>query len=280
MAFKSILVLLFWLCNIAASLAGQITHHAGYVTYNGDYYGGQARTSAWGVPYMNPNSRYEVSLTLVSFNGRPDGSLKSFARVGLHVFPWLYHDTKLRFFTSWRDGNSHTGCPNTNCPGFVVSNSSIIYPGQAVSPLSQYDGEDRYMTFSIRKDPATQLWTVYREDYNTSMKIGWWQKGILGGLEDKADAVQWIGFVSYLDSDTGPSMGSGHFPREGWHKAAYMADLKYFDQAGNVYIPSIYDLAMDVDRPDCYAVLPAAAFFREIGDRNKFYYGGPRGCKN
>ncbi|KAJ3691167.1 hypothetical protein LUZ61_020331 [Rhynchospora tenuis] len=112
------------------------------------------------------------------------------------------------------------------------------------------------------------------------MKIGWWQKGILGGLEDKADAVQWGGFVSYLDNDTGPSMGSGHFPQEGWHKAAYMADLKHFDQAGNVYSPSIYDLMREVDRPDCYAVLPAAAFFREIGDRHKFYYGGPRGCKN
>ncbi|KAJ4806393.1 hypothetical protein LUZ62_018959 [Rhynchospora pubera] len=180
---------------------------------------------------MNPNSRYEATLTLSSFNGSDDGPV-SFARVGLHVFPELYHDTELRLYTSWRD-------------------------------------------------PTTQLWTVYREEYyNTSLKIGWWQKGILGGLEDKADAVQWISYAYYLDNNTGPSMGSGHFPREGSHKAAYMADLKHFDQAGNVYSPNIHDLARHVDRPDCYDVLPAAAFLRELSDIHKFYYGGPRGCRN
>ncbi|KAJ4775261.1 hypothetical protein LUZ62_059518 [Rhynchospora pubera] len=279
MALKTIFILFSLSCKLVARL---LSHSAGYVTYGGEYYGGQTRMSAWGVPDINPNSLSEVSLTLVNFNGDFNGTGHiSALRVGLHVFPWLYHNNRLRFFTMWDNAAKLSApCYNTDCPGFVVANSSIIYPGQAVSPLSQYDGEDRYITFSIRKDPLTQLWTLYREDYNTSMKIGWWQKGILGGLEDKADNVQWVAYVEYPDNEAGPSMGSGHFPREGKHKAAYMADLKHFDQAGNSYSPSIYDLSGGADRPDCYTVLPAAAFWGERGDRHKFYYGGPAGCRN
>ncbi|KAJ3691087.1 hypothetical protein LUZ61_020251 [Rhynchospora tenuis] len=261
MALKSVFVLLFLSYTIAAGL---ITHRAGYVTYDGEYYGAQARISAWGVPDMNPNSSYEVSLTLINLNGDPNGGRISVLRVGLHD-----------------NAAEKTGCYNTDCPGFVVANSSAIYPGQAISPLSQYGGTDEYITFSIRKDTTTQLWTLYREDTGTSIKIGWWQKGILGGLEEKADSVQWGSFVDYPDNGAGPPMGSGHFSSEGKHKAAYMSDLKLFDQTGNgSESPNIYDLVKDVDKPDCYTALPASAFDVEYDQWHKFYYGGPAGCRN
>ena len=35
-------------------------------------------------------------------------------------------------------------------------------------------------------------------------------------------------------------MGSGHFPEEGNHKAAYMMDLKLFDKKGNSYDSPIF----------------------------------------
>ncbi|KAJ4806389.1 hypothetical protein LUZ62_018955 [Rhynchospora pubera] len=259
MALKSVFVLLFLSYTIAAGL---VAHRAGYVTYDGEYYGAQARISAWGVPDMDPNSNYEVSLSLVNFNG--NGSRISVLRVGLHD-----------------NAAKKTGCYNTDCPGFVVANSSAFYPGQAISPLSQYGETDEFITFSIRKDTATQLWTLYREDYGTSIKFGWWKKGILAGLEDKADSVQWMSFVQYPNNAAGSPMGSGHFSSEGKHKAAYMSDLKLFDQTGNgAESPNIYNLAKDVDKPDCYTALPASVFDGEYDERHKFYYGGPAGCKN
>ncbi|KAJ4775260.1 hypothetical protein LUZ62_059517 [Rhynchospora pubera] len=279
MALKSVFVLLFLSYTI---VAGLVTHHAGYVTYDGAYYGAQARISAWGVPDMNPDSNYEVSLTLINLNGDPNGDRISVLKVGLHVFPRLYHNNRLRIFTLWSDNAAkNTGCYNTDCPGFVVANSSAFYPGQAISPLSQYGGTDEFITFSIKKDTATQLWTLYREDYGTSIKFGWWKKGILAGLEDKADSVQWGAFVDYPDNAAGPPMGSGHFSWEGKHKAAYMSDLKLFDQTGNgSESPNIYDLVKDVDKPDCYTALPASVFDGEYDERHKFYYGGPAGCRN
>ena len=54
---------------------------AGYVSPHKEYYGSQAKISAWGVPYMNSNSSYEVSVTLLNFNG----DRISVARAGLHV---------------------------------------------------------------------------------------------------------------------------------------------------------------------------------------------------
>jgi Neprosin len=43
------------------------------------------------------------------------------------------------------------GCYNTLCPGFVIANGSNLLPGQALSPLSTYGGEERYITLQIKK---------------------------------------------------------------------------------------------------------------------------------
>ncbi|KAF3332255.1 hypothetical protein FCM35_KLT01832 [Carex littledalei] len=240
---------------------------AGYVSYHREYYGSQAKISAWGVPYMNPNSSYEVSVTLLNFNGN-------------HVYPQLYHNNDLRFFILGNDdATKKNACYNLDCPGFVVANSSVLHPGQAVAPLSQYNGEDRYVTLSIKKDSVTEFWTVYREDLGTSSKLGWWKKGFLGDLDMNATSVQWLAFVTYENNDTGPTMGSGHYPNEGKNKAAYMMDLKLFDKAGNVDSPKIQDLIRGDDKPGCYRSLPAVVLDNEI-DKHKFYYGGPAGCIN
>ena len=99
-------------------------------------------------------------------------------------------------------------------------------------------------------------------------------------MDNKATSVQWFGFASYEDNDEGPSMGSGHYPIEGEHKAAYVTDLKLFHKTGNDYdSPKISDLVRDDDKPECYRSAPAVALDGET-DEYKFYYGGPTGCKN
>lgn len=98
-------------------------------------------------------------------------------------------------------------------------------------------------------------------------------------MDNKATNVQWVSYVKWSDNNTGPSMGSGHFPEEGNHKAAYMMDLKLFDKAGGYDSPKIYDLIQEVDLDFCYRAVPAVALHGET-DKHKFYYGGPRGCRN
>jgi Neprosin len=130
------------------------------------------------------------------------------------------------------------------------------------------------------KDPATNLWTLYRDDLAKRYKLGWWQSEIFDDL-DNATSIQWAGYVQYNDHEAGPAMGSGHFAREGRDRAAYMAGLQFFDKAGNSYdSPQIFDLVKDVDRPDCYTATPAMNFNDEADDKHKFYYGGPAGCRN
>lgn len=86
--------------------------------------------------------------------------------------------------------------------------------------------------------------------------------------------------MTYLDNNTGPSMGSGHFPEEGNHKAAYMMNLKLFHKAVNGHdSPRIFDLIREVDIDTCYRAQPAVALNGET-DTHKFYYGGPPGCRN
>ncbi|KAF3340682.1 hypothetical protein FCM35_KLT09526 [Carex littledalei] len=254
--------------------------HAGYRTYEGEYYGCQAKISAWGVPDMNPSSRYEVSITLLNLEGTRVRLIKT----GLHVFPKLYNNSDLRFFISANDDASRNlACYNmNNCsPAFILANSSVaLYPGQAVAPLSQYDGEDRSVTLSIRKDVDTELWTLSREDLGTRSIIGWWEKGILGDLDNKAENVQFMAFVAYENNDTGPTMGSGHYPNKGKNKAAYMMDLKIWDEEGNDFSPKIFSLIRADDKPDCYRSLPDADLGVIEVDDHKFYYGGPAGCRN
>ncbi|XP_078159094.1 protein neprosin-like [Carex rostrata] len=276
MALNIIFVLLLLSCKITI---GYRLHHAGYRTDEGEYYGVQAKISAWGVPDINPNSRYEASITLLNL----EGTRVRLVKTGLHVFPKLYNNTDLRFFVSANeDASRDYACYNMdNCsPPFILANSSVVlYPGQAVAPLSQYEGEDHTVTLSIRKDVDTLLWTVYREDFGTSSIIGWWEKGFLGDLDGKAENVQFMAFVAYEDNDTGPTMGSGHFPGPGKKKGAYMSDLKIWD-AEDEYSPKVNTLIRADDKPDCYRSLPADQLSVISEDYHKFYYGGPAGCRN
>ncbi|KAF3332294.1 hypothetical protein FCM35_KLT01871 [Carex littledalei] len=119
--------------------------------------------------------------------------------------------------------------------------------------------------------------TTTKASYKCYM-CGWWQNGFLEDLDNKATHIQWLAYVTYQNNDTGPTMGSGHYPIEGNHKAAYMMNLKLFNKAGGYDSPKIDDLVQDHDRDICYRALPAVALHGET-DKHKFYYGGPAGCR-
>ncbi|CAN0881754.1 hypothetical protein LINGRAHAP2_LOCUS14416 [Linum grandiflorum] len=69
---------------------------------------------------------------------------------------------------------------------------------------------------------------------------------------------------------TETDMGSGHFPSEGWGKAAFIRKMGYIDEGGN--LKDAHDLYPYSTRPQCYSV--------NIGDWDDFlgahiFYGGP-----
>jgi len=73
-----------------------------------------------------------------------------------------------------------------------------------------------------------------------------------------------------------PPMGSGHWPSEGFHKAAFISGLKLFDGHGKVYNPGRGTVKVHESRPICYKA-------RYVHDVDKpwlksVYFGGPGGC--
>jgi hypothetical protein len=70
-------------------------------------------------------------------------------------------------------------------------------------------------------------------------------------------------------SHTPTQMGSGHFPREGFNRAAYFRNVQVVDWDNNL-IPA-RDLRLVADHPACYGI--QGGYNRAWG--NYFYYGGP-----
>ncbi|RVX01818.1 hypothetical protein CK203_019548 [Vitis vinifera] len=75
-------------------------------------------------------------------------------------------------------------------------------------------------------------------------------------------------------------MGSGHFPEEGYGKAAYFRDIKLMrDPQEGFAIVSTEEVSFFTDNPDCYRVGDKADLPGWSGAYN-FYYGGPGGNCN
>ncbi|XP_020113700.1 uncharacterized protein LOC109727897 [Ananas comosus] len=199
-----------------------------------------------------------------------------------NVYPELYHDNKLHFFTYWtRDDYNSTGCYNLDCEGFVMVNWDILTPGSVVNPVSIYDGQQYYITLSIKKDAKSGDWFLYREDIGDAKLIGYWPKSLFTTLADSANKISWGGVVIYDKNDTGPPMGSGHYASELERKAAYFKNLEMFDHDGNSH--DLFDGAQARydDKEACYT-LSALVNSGKFGlhDGHLFYFGGPGGCYN
>ncbi|XP_072977066.1 protein neprosin-like [Typha angustifolia] len=169
------------------------------------------------------------------------------------------------------------------CPGFVRDNSSKDVPGQAVTPPSVYDGEQRYIILTIQKDENTGDWSLYREDDSGNReRIGFWPKTLFTSLATSGAKVEWGGTVFFTEDDkqdvASPPMGSGHFPVEGEGKAASFKNVKLFDENGRIYSKPV-DVRRLITADDCYLV---SEFQMEEamdhGNGYMFYYGGPGGC--
>ncbi|OAY71182.1 hypothetical protein ACMD2_26368 [Ananas comosus] len=225
---------------------------------SGLYYGSRAKINVWNLPSDIKPSHLSGSIIWV-------------------VYPDLYHDNKLHFFTYWtRDDYNSTGCYNLDCEGFVMVNWDILTPGSVVNPVSIYDGQQYYITLSIKKDAKSGDWFLYREDIGDAKLIGYWPKSLFTTLADSANKISWGGVVIYDKNDTGPPMGSGHYASELERKAAYFKNLEMFDYDGNSHDLLDGAQARYNDKEACYT-LSALVNSGKFGlhDGHLFYFGGP-----
>ncbi|VAH57346.1 unnamed protein product [Triticum turgidum subsp. durum] len=190
-------------------------------------------------------------------------------RSRLAVSPQLYGDNSPRFFTYWTsDAYQATGCYNLHCSGFVQTNRRIAI-GAAISPASAYNGRQFDISLLIWKDPRRGHWWL---QLGSGPLVGYWPSSLFSHLGGHANMVQFGGEVVNTrpsGSHTPTQMGSGHFPREGFNRAAYFRNVQVVDWDNNL-LPA-RDLRLVADHPACYGI--QGGYNRAWG--NYFYYGGP-----
>ncbi|CAM0879768.1 unnamed protein product [Alopecurus aequalis] len=240
-------------------------HAVGYVT--GDqFYGAKASLNVWPAKVA---TAAEFSLSQIWVISGTFGNDLNTIEAGWQVSPELYGDSSPRFFTYWTsDAYQATGCYNLHCSGFIQTNSRIAI-GAAISPASAYNGRQFDISLLLWKDPRRGHWWL---QLGSGPLVGYWPSRLFTHLGGHANMVQFGGEVVNTrpsGSHTPTQMGSGHFPREGFNRAAYFRNVQVVDWDNNL-IPA-RDLRLVADHPACYGI--QGGYNRAWG--NYFYYGGP-----
>ncbi|CAH9071091.1 unnamed protein product [Cuscuta europaea] len=182
----------------------------------------------------------------------------------------MYGDTSPRFFIYWTGDSYNNGCYNLGCSGFVqIGNKYAL--GAAISPTSQYNGNQTDIEIYIWKDSNVGRWwlAIGASEY----VLGYWPSSLFPNLSKGASMVQFGGEVvnSNMNGEhTTTQMGSGRFADERFGKAAYFRNLQMVDSNNNKF--PLSNLQVSTDRPHCYNILlqPTKPVWGCY-----FYYGGP-----
>uniref|UniRef100_A0A0D9VAW0 Neprosin PEP catalytic domain-containing protein n=1 Tax=Leersia perrieri TaxID=77586 RepID=A0A0D9VAW0_9ORYZ len=187
-------------------------------------------------------------------------------KVTINVYPTIYGDGRTRLFIYWtRDAYNRTGCYNLACSGFIQTNKQFVLGG-SISPVSSYGGTQYEYGYLVWKDRAGGNWWLQVQGIN----VGYWPSSIFTRLRTGvANSVQWGGEV-YSPKITQP-MGSGHFPVEGFGKAAYMRTIQVVDSTNHLNAPKGVGLIAPL--PNCYKVTTGSS----SSWGTYIYHGGP-GC--
>lgn len=105
--------------------------------------------------------------------------------------------------------------------------------------------------------------------------VGYWPSELVPKLtSDGAREIFWGGQVYPVNKGLrNLEMGSGHFPGEGYAKAAYVSKIMYALHDGPELInPSSDQIDQSVDKPPCYDVDPDVQYSEERG--YYIFYGG------
>ncbi|CAN1168586.1 hypothetical protein LINPERHAP2_LOCUS27888 [Linum perenne] len=231
-----------------------------YLTSNYDFYGANAEINVWS-PRTQPK---ELSVAQIWVINHAE-NLETI-ETGWMVTAYKPHP---QFFTYWTyDGYGASGCYNLQCSGFVQTNPNISLGGQ-LEPISTYGGDQRIITILIHRDMKTGNWWLNFQNVD----IGYWPANLFKNLKNSAREIEWGGKVintNPIGFHTTTEMGSGHFPSEGYGKAAFFKHLEFLD--GDSFPNVAYDVRTRVTRPECYDIDPVT--WTEDGGIH-FLYGGP-----
>ncbi|KAF8380230.1 hypothetical protein HHK36_027712 [Tetracentron sinense] len=253
--------------NILPLSNNQSGHHFAVLEMKSGCYGSKAHLNIWG-PSVSNDQFSLASIWLV--NGAEDEI--NTIQAGWIVNPYLFQNFT-RLYTYWTaDGYHRTGCFNTNCPGFVQV-STEIYLGIILNPLSTYAGEQYEIPLSVYQDHDTgNWWLIYGED----KYVGYWPKSIFTTLAHGASKVAWGGETFSPQTEPSPSMGSGHFSKEGFRRSCYFNRIQVADQTGTFFNLNAGLLDTYADEPKCYDIINGGNSGDEWG--NYMYFGGPGLC--
>ncbi|CAN0878091.1 hypothetical protein LINGRAHAP2_LOCUS12283, partial [Linum grandiflorum] len=247
-----------------ANLNSVQVHHSelATVSFTGSYlYGINADMSVWN-PKIKPNESSSSQIWLTNGGGPELEAIEA----GWMVTSSKPHPALFVYWTA--DGYGASGCYNLECSGFVQTSSKLAI-GAFINPVSIYDGEQSAVSFKIYKDFKTGHWwlNVLGAD------VGYWPVGLFAKLKTSAQLLMWGGKVvntNPLGIHTSTQMGSGHFPSEGYRKAAWFKNLEYIDESGVFRYAA--DISSEATRPGCYDV-QVPKWDKELGA--SFLYGGP-----
>ncbi|XP_051150345.1 uncharacterized protein LOC127264846 [Andrographis paniculata] len=147
-----------------------------------------------------------------------------------------------------RDAYEKTGCYNLLCEGFVQFSSKILVGG-SITPVSTYNGQQFGIDLHIWKD-ADAWWLEVEGE-----TVGYWPSSIFTLLWSSKDTIVDFGgevFIGRMPSSghTTTEMGSGHFPSEGFKKAAFIRNMQVVDENGAL-IPAPISKVI-IDSNTCY----------------------------
>ncbi|EPS60618.1 hypothetical protein M569_14184, partial [Genlisea aurea] len=236
----------------------------GYMT-RAKFFGGKAAFSVW-KPIVQSNEFSLAQLWVMADDELAGPEINS-VEAGWQVYPGYYGDGRPRFFNYWtRDDSVSTGCYDLKCKGFVQTSSKITLGG--VLDFSAFNGRQVEISIYIFKGKYSKDWWLQVGNE----RVGYWPNGLFTSLSDTAYTVQWGGEV--IDTKAGgqhttTQMGSGHFPEEGYKRAAYIRDVRVVDY---LYAATPANgLQLYSDDWKCYGVdthvNPTYGIF--------LYYGGP-----
>ncbi|KAI5012183.1 hypothetical protein ZWY2020_024317 [Hordeum vulgare] len=182
-------------------------------------------------------------------------------QAGWHIDPGREGDGQSRLTVYWTaDDYKQTGCPNMQCPGFVVANQYIA-PGTALPSGSSID-------LAIFRDGQTGNWLVSVN----GLIVGYFPPAIVKGM-DGSTQVQAGGTVYAPPGNRSPPMGSGIAPGPNSNNGA--AKFKWLAVRGSKKIK--FRKTKDVNVSSIYDVVVTSA--SENGPEGfSFQYGGPGGA--
>ncbi|XP_056176543.1 uncharacterized protein LOC115694055 [Syzygium oleosum] len=224
----------------------------------GNYRGANAKINVWNPTVMYP----EVSFSQIWLMSGPKENLNT-VEAGWMVTTVPSTGNQPELFIYWTsDGYQQTGCYNLECPGFVQTSSKIAL-GSRILPVSTYGGKQYDITIGITKNDVLGRWWLRVAD----VEVGYWPGEIFTTLGGSADVISWGGEIVNSEPNgrhTSTEMGSGHFPSEGFGKAAFFRNLKFVDDGSierdaenlKTYVtrPECYDLLLKVDPPNPFGV--------------------------